>query len=61
MGKDKVFVYRAGKAEPVDVVTGLRTDAEVQVVRGLQMGDTIIVSGTLQLRTGLPVELDNID
>lgn len=61
MGKDKVFVYRACKAEPVDVVTGLRTDAEVQVVRGLQMGDTIIVSGTLQLRTGLPVELDNID
>jgi membrane fusion protein (multidrug efflux system) len=26
----------------------------------LQTGDTIIISGTLQLRTGLPVTLDNI-
>ncbi len=61
MGKDKVFVYKSGKAQPVEVITGLRTDAEVQVVRGLQMGDTILVSGTLQLRTGLPVTLDNVD
>lgn len=61
MGKDKVFLYRSGKAEPVDVITGIRTASEVQVTRGLQMGDTIITSGTLQLRTGLPVTLDNID
>ena len=61
MGKDKVFVYKSGKAQPVEVITGLRTDAEVQVVRGLQIGDTILVSGTLQLRTGLPVTLDNVD
>lgn len=61
MGKDKVFLYKSGKAEPVEIATGIRTDAEVQVVRGLQMGDTIITSGTLQLRTGLPVTLDDID
>lgn len=61
MGKDKVFVYRAGKAEPVEVTTGIRTEAEVQILKGLQVGDTIITSGTLQLRTGLAVTLDNID
>lgn len=61
MGKDKVFLYKSGKAEPVEVTTGIRTDAEVQIVRGLQVGDTILTSGTLQLRTGLPVTLDNID
>lgn len=61
MGKDKVFVYRSGKAEPVDVTTGIRTEAQVQILQGLQVGDTIITSGTLQLRTGLPVTLDNID
>ena len=60
MGKDKVFLYKAGKAQPVEIKTGLRTEAQVQVVDGLQSGDTIIVSGTLQLRTGLPVTLDNI-
>ena len=61
MGKDKVFLYKSGKAEPVEITAGIRTVAEVQVIKGLQMGDTIITSGTLQLRTGLPVTLDNIN
>lgn len=61
MGKDKVFLYRSGKAEPVEITTGIRTESEVQVVQGLNVGDTIIISGTLQLRTGLPVTLDNIN
>lgn len=60
MGKDKVFLYKSGKAMPVEIITGLRTDGEVQVLRGLQAGDTIITSGTLQLRTGLEVTLDNV-
>jgi len=34
---------------------------EVQVLQSLNIGDTIITSGTLQLRTGLPVTLDNIN
>ena len=61
MGKDKIYLYRNGKAQPVEISTGIRTEAEVQVLRGLQVGDTIITSGTLQLRTALPVTLDNID
>lgn len=60
MGKDKIFLYKAGKAQPVEIQTGIRTEAETQVVKGLQAGDTIIISGTLQLRTGLAVSLDNI-
>lgn len=61
MGKNKVFVYRNGVAEPIDVIIGLRTDAEVQIVKGLSAGDTILTSGTLQLRKGMPVELENIN
>lgn len=61
MGKDKVFLYKSGKAQPVEIITGLRTESLVQVVRGVEPGDTVIVSGTLQLRTALPVTLDNID
>ena len=60
MGKDKIFLYKSGKAQPVEIQAGIRTEAETQVLQGLQEGDTIIVSGTLQLRTGLPVTLDNI-
>ena len=61
MGKNKVFVYRSGVADPVDIIIGLRTEAEVQIVRGLSVGDTILTSGTLQLRKGMPVELQAIN
>jgi membrane fusion protein (multidrug efflux system) len=55
MGIDKVFVCRNGKAEPVEITKGLRTDAQVQVLRGLAIGDTVITSGTMQLRAGQSV------
>lgn len=45
MGKDKIFLYKSGKAQPVEITTGIRTEAEVQVLQGLQAGDTIITSG----------------
>ncbi len=61
MGKSKVFVYRSGKAEPVEVVTGIRTEAEVQILQGLQSGDTILTSGTLQLRKGSIVNIAAIE
>ncbi len=60
MGKDKVFLFKSGKAEPVDIVTGIRTEALVQAVQGLAEGDTVIISGTQQLRTGMPVTIDHI-
>ena len=61
MGKNKVFVYRSGLAYPVDVELGIRTESEIQILRGLSAGDTILTSGTLQLRTGMPVVLDKIN
>ena len=61
MGKDKVFLSRSGKAEPVEIVTGIRTDALVQAVKGLAAGDTVIISGTQQLRTGMDVTIDHIE
>ncbi len=61
MGVDKVYLYKSGKAQPVEVTTGIRTDSHVQILRGLHVGDTLITSGTLQLRTGLEVVLDQID
>ena len=60
MGVDKVFLYRGGKAHSVAVKTGMRTDALIHIIEGLEMGDTIITSGTLQLREALPVKLDHI-
>ncbi|MBQ1973315.1 MAG: efflux RND transporter periplasmic adaptor subunit [Paraprevotella sp.] len=61
MGKDKVFLYKSGLATPIEISTGIRTEKMVQVVSGLHEGDTLITSGTLQLRTDLPVTLDQIN
>ena len=61
MGKNKVFVYRNGHAEPVDITIGLRTDTQVQVVEGLHSGDTILTSGTLQLRKGSAVKIESFE
>jgi membrane fusion protein (multidrug efflux system) len=61
MGVDKVYCYRSGKARSVVVKTGLRTESHIHIVEGLQVGDTIITSGTLQLREELPVKLDIIE
>lgn len=57
MGIDKVFVCKNGKAQPVEIKKGMRTDAVVQVLDGLLPGDTVITSGTLQLRAGQPVSV----
>jgi membrane fusion protein (multidrug efflux system) len=59
LGIDRVFLYKSGVAQPVEVITGLRTEARVQIIQGLQMGDTLLTSGMLQLRTGMPVILMN--
>ncbi len=61
MGIDKVFLYKSGKAVPVEISKGLRTDAEVQITSGLEVGDTVITSGIMQLRTGMAVELKEIN
>ena len=41
-------------------IISLVFDKDVQIVKGIKQGDTVIISGTLQLRMGLPVVLDNI-
>ena len=61
MGVDKVYLYKGGKAHAVEVKTGLRTDAEIQILSGINVGDTLLTSGTLQLREGLPVKLDTVE
>jgi membrane fusion protein (multidrug efflux system) len=60
MEGEKVFVYRSGKATAVKVTIGLRTESLIQIQDGLHFGDTLLTSGTLQLREGLPVSLDTV-
>jgi membrane fusion protein (multidrug efflux system) len=60
MGRDIAYTYSNGKAKQVELKMGLRTEANVQILDGLTQGDTLIISGVMQLRDGLPVTIDNI-
>ena len=60
MGENLVYVYRSGKAQPVTIVAGLRTESRVQALTGVKAGDTLITSGVMQLRSGLDVIIDQL-
>ena len=51
----RVMLLKDGKAKSVPVVAGYRTEDRVQV-DGLSPGDTLIVSGLVQLKDGMAVQ-----
>ncbi len=53
-----IFVKENGKAKEVVVETGARTEADVHVLSGLKVGDTILTSGVMSLRNGAPVKVE---
>jgi membrane fusion protein (multidrug efflux system) len=60
MGYDKVYLYKHGRAESVIITKGIRNEGLVQVLQGLEEGDTVITTGTMQLREGQAVVLDAV-
>ena len=57
----RVFVFSGGKAESRSVEIGTRSDASVEIVSGLDAGDTLITSAILQLKPGTAVTVAGID
>lgn len=60
MDGERVYLYKSGKASSVRVSTGLRTSSQIQITNGLNFGDTLLVTGILQLREDLPIVLDTL-
>jgi membrane fusion protein (multidrug efflux system) len=56
---DVQFVYRVtgDRAERVEVKTGMRRSAMVEIVAGLAAGELVVTAGQLKLRDGARVEL----
>jgi len=52
-----VFVRKKGVAVSIPVKTGIRNASYVQIVEGIASGDTVITTGIMQLRTGMPVNV----
>lgn len=61
MGRDIAYIYSGGRAKQVVLDIGMRTESNVQILNGLNLGDTLLISGVMQLRDGLPVVIDNFN
>lgn len=57
----KVVVSRNGQAEFVEVITGTRDADKVHIVSGLNVGDTIAVTGLLRVRPGMKLAFKNLN
>jgi membrane fusion protein (multidrug efflux system) len=56
----KIYFTSNGKAGESKVTTGERTERFIEILSGLQFGDTVLTTGILQLRPGLPVNVTKI-
>lgn len=59
-GRDVAYVYEHGYAKQVEISKGIRTENVVQVTSGLYRGDTLITTGVMQLRNGMPVVITDL-
>lgn len=57
----KVAVLRGGKAELVTVTTGIREVASVEILQGLAVGDTVLTTGIMQVKPGMPVRVSKVN
>jgi len=57
----KVIVAREGKAVFVSVETGTRRSADIEIVSGLNAGDTIVTTGILFLRPNTALKFSKIN
>lgn len=57
---ESVFIYKNGIALPRKVESGIRSLEEVQIVKGIAEGDSIITSGIMQLRPKAKVKMLNV-
>jgi len=52
-----VFISKNGKAKQVEVQSGTRTDEDIVITSGLNIGDTVLTTGALSLKEGAPVKV----
>jgi membrane fusion protein (multidrug efflux system) len=60
MNGDNVYLINNGRVTLTEVATGLRNERMIQVVSGVDKGDTLAVTGLLALRDGIPVTIGKI-
>jgi membrane fusion protein (multidrug efflux system) len=56
----KVFTLKNGKTHYARVETGIRTDAKIQITKGLSVGDTVLTTGIMQLKPDATVIITDL-
>lgn len=56
----KVIRYEGGVAKFVEVTTGVRDSAMVQITSGLKPGDTVVVTGLMSTRPDAKIAINRI-
>lgn len=60
--RDKqVIVYNGGNADFKIVTTGTRDSAKVEILSGLSIGDTVITTGLLSIKSGSKINLSTLN
>jgi len=57
----KVFLYKNGIVNAQNVEIGIREETRVQIISGLQKGDTVITSGILQVKPKSKVKISGFN
>lgn len=56
----KLILYKDGIAKFVDVQTGIRDSANIEIINGVTPGDTIVTTGLLGLRPDAKIKLSKV-
>ncbi|MBK8700661.1 MAG: efflux RND transporter periplasmic adaptor subunit [Saprospiraceae bacterium] len=60
IGGKKIYVVRGGKATEQNVITGVRSDKMVEILEGLQVGDSIVASGIMSMKNGQGIKIKKV-
>lgn len=58
--KKQLILAKQGKAKFVVVTTGIRTSSKIEVLSGIQPGDTVVTSGILFLKPGASLKFSKV-
>jgi membrane fusion protein (multidrug efflux system) len=61
LNSHKVYTFKNGLVNQEEVEIGLRTEDDVHITQGIQPGDTVITTGILQIRQGMPVNITMVN
>ncbi len=57
---DQVILVKKGKAKMTDVQTGNRQASTAEITKGIQQGDTVVVTGVLFARPNAPLKVRSV-